>query len=319
MYSLNVNFLKDRPELQQGAGGKAKKAASGPSLTGQAPIVLGAIVGIGLPALVAAAYLFLGMQIANNQKRSDELADQLAELEAEIARGEQAEAETRLVDEQTQALAEVFGRVTSWAAIFQDVRDRLPDGTQLQTFGVGDRRDSERSRSRDEDEEGEGPPPPPPRSNLTLVGYANSVERVGEFLLLLKQSEFLDPEETELVRTAYTDNPADLQERDPEFPDERVEGINYTLVNPEDLEARDGEVGEFPQIVEFEIATKLADTSSAELISELQANGAVGLAARLEAVDRILEAREPVAAPPDEEAEGETDAEAEADGEAAAE
>ncbi len=302
MYSLNINFLKDRPELSPNKAAKAK-GSPGVSLTGQAPLFLGAGVGIVCVGVVGGFFLYLLAQTGSLEARRAELDDQLADLQAEIEQAEEAQFETEVIENQTQALIGVFNRVRSWSAILTDIRDRMPAGLQVEVLQEETPKDAKSaSSSKKSDEEASAAPPMPSRQPITITGYANSIERVGEFLVLLQKSPFLDPEATRLVSTTYEDNPASIETPDPEDGDDLAqlpEGFSYTIVNAEEMEQMNAEVSDsdLPQIVSYEITTAYTPKTAMELKQELERRGAIGLVTRLTEIEGIQGADPAAAAP----------------------
>jgi type IV pilus assembly protein PilN len=305
MYSLNINFLKDRPELNPNKTAKAKGSA-GVSLTGQAPLFLGAGVGVVCVGIVGGFFLYLIAQIGSLEARRAELDDQLADLQAEIEKAEEAQFETGVIENQTQALIGVFNRVRSWSAILTDIRDRMPAGLQVEVLREETPKDTKSASSskKSDEEAAAAAPPAPSRPPITITGYANSIERVGEFLVLLQKSPFLDPEATRLVSTTYEDNPASIETPDPEDGDDLAqlpEGFSYTIVNAAEMEQMNAEVSDsdLPQIVSYEITTAYTPNTAMELKQELERRGAIGLVTRLTEIEGIQGASPDAAAAED--------------------
>lgn len=320
MYSLNINFLKDRPELAPNNKAAKAKGSAGVSLTGQAPLFLGAGVGIVCVGVVGGFFLYLVAQIGSLEARRAELDDQLADLQAEIAKAEEAQFETEVIENQTQALIGVFNRVRSWSAILTDIRDRMPAGLQVQVLREETPKEtkSASSSSKKKKSEEEAPaeaPQTPSRQPITITGYANSIERVGEFLVLLQKSPFLDPAATRLVSTIYEENPASIETPDPEDGDDLAqlpEGFSYTIVNAEEMTRMNAEVSDsdLPQIVRYEITTAYTPNTAMDLKQELERRGAIGLVTRLTEIEGIQGADPAAAAADAPEKEAEKEAEA---------
>lgn len=299
MYSLNINFLKDRPEFQTGKQAADKKRGGGVSLGGQVPLILGAVVGLALPAAALGAYGYLIWDMGNLDKRILALDQNLSDLQQDLDRAAKAERTTQVIKDQTDALTGVFNRVKSWAATLEDIRDRLPQGVQLQSVteeppdaSASSASASSASASSTPPAEGAAPPPPP-RSKITIMGYASSAESIGEFLLLLRSSPYLDPTATVLVGAEMVDNPAQVEAAQAGAQaTEPTEGSSYTIVNPEALEAAAAEVGQLPQLLEYTITTTYTSKPAEELLQALDRSSATGLVVRLEAIRNIRAAAE---------------------------
>ncbi|MEM9246967.1 MAG: PilN domain-containing protein [Cyanobacteria bacterium P01_F01_bin.153] len=289
MYSLNVNFLKDRPEFQSGGKPAAKKKESGGgiSLAGQTPLYLGVAGELAAVGVVGGAFLWLNFEMSKLQSLQIALDEDLSDLQADIDRAETAQAETKIIRDQTRALVGVFDKIRAWSAILGDIRDRLPPGVQVQ----GLREETPKAAPTRRLKEGETAPPPP-KKKIVIAGSASSVEAVGEFLLLLRQSPFLDVDATKLVRTEIQDNPANIEvprDGEPVAFEELPEGLSYTVLNPADLEAVQADIGNLPPVVEYSIETAYTDSTAEDLIQELDRNGAAGLVVRLEEIRAIMD------------------------------
>ncbi|MEM9772240.1 MAG: hypothetical protein AAF889_11710, partial [Cyanobacteria bacterium P01_D01_bin.73] len=163
--------------------------------------------------------------------------------------------------------------------------DRLPPGVQMQQLREETPKAASTTRTTD------GVAPPPPQKKIVISGNASSVDAIGEFLLLLRQSPFLNVDATKLIKTEYQDNPANVevpQEGEQVAFDELPEGLSYTVVNPADLEAVQAEIGTLPPVVEYAIETSYTNSTAEDLITELDRNGAAGLVVRLEAIRDIM-------------------------------
>ncbi|MGD1937727.1 MAG: PilN domain-containing protein [Cyanophyceae cyanobacterium] len=287
MYSLNVNFLKDRPEFQSGGKPAAKKKESGGiSLAGQTPLYLGVAGALAAVGVVGGAFLWLNFEMSKLESQQIALDEDLSDLQADIDRAETAQAETAIIRDQTRALVGVFNKIRAWSAILGDIRDRLPPGVQMQEL-----REETPKAATTRPREGEAVPPPP-KKKIVIAGNASSVEAVGEFLLLLRQSPFLDVDATKLVRTEVQDNPANIeipQEGEQVAFEELPEGLSYTVLNPADLEAVQADIGNLPPVVEYSIETAYTDSTAEDLIQELDRNGAAGLVVRLEEIRAIMD------------------------------
>ncbi|GAB4357471.1 MAG: PilN domain-containing protein [Cyanophyceae cyanobacterium] len=307
MYSLNINFLKDRPEFQTGKQAADKKKGGGSSAQGgQLPLVLGAIVGLALPAAALGAYGYLIWDMGNLNRNILTLDQNLSDLQQDLDRAAKAERTTQVIREQTDALTGVFNQVKSWAAALEDIRDRLPQGVQLQSVTevppqASSSTTAAASTTATPPADGAAAVPPPPRSVITIRGYASSVESIGEFLLLLRSSPYLDPASTVLVGAEMVSNPAQVETAQAGgAPQEPQEGSSYTVVNPEALEAAAAQVGQLPQLLEYTITTTYTSKPAEELIQALDRSSATGLVVRLEAIRNIRAAAEgaPAAAEP---------------------
>lgn len=294
MYSLNINFLKDRPEFQTGKQAAEKKKGGGSAQGSQLPLALGVIAGLALPMAALGAYGYLIWDMGNLNRNILALDRNLSDLQQDLDRAAKAERTTQVIREQTDALTGVFNQVKSWAAALEDIRDRLPQGVQLQSVTETPPQASSSAASTTATPPADGAAvPPPPRSTISIRGYASSVESIGEFLLLLRSSPYLDPNSTVLVGAEMVSNPAQVESAPTGgAPQEPTEGSSYTVVNPEALEAAAAQVGQLPQLLEYTITTTYTSKPAEELIQALDRSSATGLVVRLEAIRNIRAAAE---------------------------
>ena len=77
MYSLDVNFLKDRAEQNQDKDNRFSKL--GGNLAGWTPLYLGIAAAVGMQALTSVGWLFL-------QNQNTQLESNVQELDAQLSR-----------------------------------------------------------------------------------------------------------------------------------------------------------------------------------------------------------------------------------------
>lgn len=202
MYSLDVNFLKERESagaspLSTLAGGATIAASPSEKL----PLWIGVGVGLLLPALTLVALALIGNRVST-------LTAQKADLEQQVQLGQQAEArlktiqaEIQQINTDTEALIQVFPKVKSWSAILTDISRRTPTAVQLGRI------------------EQEGP-------QIAFTGSSSNYDAVNDLLLTLQQSRFLDGaslriEEAKLGPAPTTDEGENAV---------RVSNVNYRIV-----------------------------------------------------------------------------------------
>jgi type IV pilus assembly protein PilN len=262
MYSLDINFLKDRPDYQPKAARGVKRSATSKVATPRGaliPLYGGVALGLFIPALLGGLW-FLAQQ--QNASLNEELTAKKAELGRLVSAEEEITALTAQatsVKEETNALGNVFNKIRPWSAILQDVRDRVPSGVQVRTIQQSSQVLAPAPTASPAPTPNPNEPPPTaalPIDKLTIEGTANSFEDVNDFVLLLQQSSFVKPQETQLLNASLADNPLTIA---------GGEGKSYKL----------------PQVVDFKIQTTLNDLPAAVLVQELERKGAVGLASRI--------------------------------------
>ncbi len=273
MYSLDINFLKDRPEL---TGSEIAAPAAG-GRTGAAgdkrPMYAGIAAGLLFPLLVGAGWLFLFWRIGQLQTESNELEQQLVEVRAKEKQIADLKKEIQDSDAEVKSLASVFNFIKPWSAIFKDISDRAPGGVQVlkvqQTDIEADKAaQAAQAATSQAGQPGAGTADPAanvPKIQLTITGIANSFNEVNDFLLVLQQSNFFDSEETLLQRANLISYPGTVKV-DPQARGEQRQQVTIEL----------------PEVVSYTIQTQIQNVSSTELLGELQRKGAVGLASRIE-------------------------------------
>jgi len=287
MYSLDVNFLRDRA-TPTASGGAARAARPKQVITLQdlLPAIIGGGVGLGLLAIAGGTWGFLFWQQTRVQ-------NEIANINAEITANQplvdeinQLEQQIQQANQQTQGLATVFQQIKPWSAILQDIRDRVPAGVRLNSVVA-----KETAAPQPAAAPSPAPSPPPggqpaappspavPQPTIDISGTGTSFSDVNDFMLALRESLFLQGDTLQLIR-------ATLQQ-----PNIQVEGGNIGGVSVE-----------LPEVADFTISVQLADFQAipvTDLRRELTRKGALGLAVRLETLETqgIIETQAPAPDP----------------------
>lgn len=281
MYSLDINFLKDRG-VQQEPIKRAKPAPKG-SMT---PLYIGLALGLLLPALVGGMWFFLQQQIAQKESDKANLDAQLAQLKIEQDKVVKLNAQTAQVEEETTSLASVFDQIKPWSAMLQDIRERIPPGVQIssitQTAATAAPTPAPAARAKTPPKPVASPGASPgaknaptatpvaaaprPTSKLEISGRARSFDDVNYFLLTLQRSSFLKRDETQIVKAELVKDSSRVEVRRPNTPGQPTSNTTYEL----------------PKSVQFKIQTNLSDIPASELLRELNRKGAVGLVTRIQ-------------------------------------
>lgn len=269
MYSLDVNFLNDRPDIKP----DKRRSVGRPKPTGspeeKRPLYFGFAALIFFPVLAGVLFGILTLRNGDLERQQADLDTQLGNLETEKKNLSSIQAETKQVEEEAQALASVFNQIKPWSAMTQDIRDRLPSSIQLASI----------TQQKVEINQAQPAPAapaagtpaaaakPPVSGQIEIRGLANSMNDVNDFLLTLQQSNFLKAEATKVV-SAELGEEKTLQL--PDFPGLKREGE----IKPPRL----------PRKVQFVISAAINDVPASELIRELDRKGAVGLVTRIESL-----------------------------------
>ena len=271
MYNLDVNFLNDRPDLKPGGGGRPPLAGAGGRSSrssgfssgneSKTPLYAGIAALVGLLGITGAAFLYFTMQKGSLTEQQAALDTKLVSLKAKRTELDVANKKVASAEEEIKALASVFTQIKPWSAISQDIRDRLPGSVQI--LGISQAPGTAAAAGT------AGGPDAVYTRNLIIKGAANNFDQVNDFLLVLKKSSFLMPDETKIVT-------ADREPR------KALQSLSLPVTNPNGTTA--SKPIKLPGRIGFVIQTQLTDVSSAELLKELERKGTVGLLNRFEAL-----------------------------------
>ena len=249
MYSLDVNFLKDRPAYQKKPDRKAGIKLPTGDLT---PVYIGVALGVGLPVLVGIGWLFLQGKIGELETQVAQLDQENKRLDTEIGNINKIKQEITAVKAETQALVTVFDQIRPWSAMLQDLRDRIPPSVQIETV-----------KQLPPVAAAQGQPPSNPAGGLEITGLARSYNDVNDFLLSLQQSRFLKSSESRIMTAELVDAPVSVGARQ----------STTVVIKP-------------PQVVKYTIQSNMSDVPASELVRELEQKGTVGLVARIRSIQQ---------------------------------
>lgn len=255
MYSIEINFLDDRPEYNpEGFEAAAGPSAPPMSLEGQTALIIGGAVAATALALVGGAWFYLTrISIPQLEARQSDLDSELAVYLQKENELQALKDETSQITGQTESLAGVFNFVTPWSAVLQDLRDRTPPGVRINGIAQSEPKPGGAAAAPPEGEAVEGV-----TSIVVISGIASSFSEVSDLLVVLQQSSFFDGSATRLLRSEMENNPGKvIQASETQFK------------------------GELDQVVTFEIETKLDRVAASSILGELEAKGATGLVSRI--------------------------------------
>ena len=263
MYSLDINFLNDRPEYaKQKPGGEGGDTGGQVNLKEATPLVVGIVVAALLAGGAFQIKSTLDRQNAQLEREVGQATSSLGEIEKKKSQIQAIESEIEGVKAQTEALATVFNQIKPWSALLQELRDRAPSGIQIEGIQQVIIQPPPPGRSAPADPNA---PPVGPRPGLEIRGLARSYNDVNNLLLLLQNSKFFSGDETQLVSASMQANPV------------RVETPDQTDITVE-----------LPPIVQYQIRTPLSAVPASEILAELERKGAVGLVSRIETLEKIM-------------------------------
>lgn len=267
MYSLDINFLNDRPELKPEAAARLKTR---PTVSdSKTPLYLGVAGGVFLLGAAGALWFVLQNQNQELQRQADSLDQTLGTLKTQKEQLAAVNTQIGQVQGETKAFATVFNQVKPLSALVQDIRDRLPPSVQLTSV------------TQTIPPPGAAAPPPSPAASpgapaaapvstanlgdILISGQANAMSDVNDFLLTLQRSAFVKPKDTQIIRAEAGDR-------------KKLQPVRFKA----DTQAPDNaDAPALPGRVQFQIRTVLNDVPASELLSELDRKGAVGLQARI--------------------------------------
>jgi len=269
MYSLDINFLNDRPEYRPTE--KEPKAKAPPGA--MTPLIVGAVIGLLLPGLVGGFWWFTQYRTAQLKEKEVVLDQDLQKLDAKEKEIQAIKAQIAQVNAEKQALVNVFNQIKPWSALLQDLSDRVPEDVLLSKI-----------------EQSEEQPQPPAAGTaqanaqaqantqqsgkiikLKLSGNAKSFDKVNDFLLTLQQSPFFDKDGTQLIKAELVEQQLRLAAKK----QQPASNVKYEL----------------PKWVAYTIETTINDIPADEpqLLRELDRKGAVGLVTRIRNLQSITE------------------------------
>lgn len=266
MYSLDINFLNDRPDYKPAERKASISPGRGGTNIDRTPIIIGAAVALAANALVGGVWLVFSQRNAQLQNELSQLEAQLGEKTNLVAELDKIYAQAKLTNEEANALATVFNEIKPWSALTQELAELMQiAGVKINTI----------QQTKPAATAVAAPPPAAGQpadaaaqetAKLEITGIANSFTQLSDFVLLLNQSPFFDGEKTKLISASLKDNPTQLV-----------------------VAESQGGSNSLPQlqpVVEYKIETNLSAATASELLPQLKSKGAVGLVNRIQTLQQ---------------------------------
>ncbi|MFM6060287.1 MAG: PilN domain-containing protein [Microcystis aeruginosa] len=250
MYSLDVNFLKDRHLNRTVQTTSNFEISTVIDLSKQIPLFIGVGVGAGLLALTGLLGLAVGWKTSQAQALIQQLDGELGQVQVQSKKLEDIRGELKAVEAENKALVGVFNQIRPWSAILQEIRQQTPPTVQLNSV--------QQLEVAANPNQGQANP----ATGLKISGFASNYEAVNDYLLTLQASPFLQGKQTVIESAALADLPVEV--------DNQYKNINVT----------------FPQAVQFVITAQLSDTPATEQLPNLARNGAIGVITRINTLKR---------------------------------
>lgn len=284
MYSLDINFLGDRPEYRP-----PEQKSREPRPAGEkTPLIIGVVVGLLLPAMVGGLWLVLQQRIASLEQKEAEYDAELARLKIGQQKINQLNQQITDVNAETQALATVFNQIKPWSAMMQDIRERTPPNLSIDSIEqieappdkaastpapatTGTNANARNARANQNNQQQATTTTSRLATQLEIKGRAKTFDDVNYFLLTLQRSPFFNADKTQLVKAELSNNSDRIEQTDRN----RGGGARITY--------------EFPKVVQYVIQADLSDVPASELLRELDRKGAVGLVTRIRKLQEIEE------------------------------
>lgn len=210
MYSLDINFLKDRGlDTATETGKKAPKKQT--PIAEKIPLIAGGMIAVLFPLLSFYYTKTFEAKKAEAESQLQQVDAEIAKRQGEAKSLEEMEAQVTKAKEETQALVQVFDKIRPWSAIVQEVGDRTPPGVQVNSLA----------------QSGSGT-----ETKLQITGSARSFNDVNDFVLFLQRSSFFDGKSVVLGNADVGNLPIELQNQDqlPENVSLTIpQGVNYTI------------------------------------------------------------------------------------------
>lgn len=254
MYSLDVNFLKDR-KLDESTKMAPVRGAAPISWRKQTPLLIGLGIGAVLVGLTTILGTMLNLQKAKTEANIKELEAEISQLNARNQSLQEMEAKVKAIDEEATALVTVFNQIKPRSAILQEIRRRTPPTVQI--VGI------EESLLAPKPEAGETQY----KVQLKITGYARTYDDVNNFVLTLQNSEFFTASQTRIEGAKKESFPVQL--------DESVANLEKQNIKVE-----------LPEAVQYTITIELSNIPASQLLPSLSRNGAVGLVTRIKTLEQ---------------------------------
>jgi type IV pilus assembly protein PilN len=325
MYSIDINFLKERPEFQDVRSESFSTASTGSKgkSTNKIPLFAGGVFAALLLAATGGLWLWTGSESGRLQAKQEELDRQLGNLKQQETRLAGLKGEVAAIENNVATLGGVFDRIQPWSAILQDLRENAPPGVQIESLkketsaptagaasaapppGVRDSRIPGNAFSRMTGDT--SPSSPQPSATPGSLPTATNPTTL---------SSLPDMPATTLTITGYARTYEDVNQflltlkRSPFGLPEKTNIISATMAaNPVQATVREDLIGGnngsnnagnaekfvMPKVVKYEIKFALRSAPASELAAELERKGAVGLVTRLRALQASANGQTPAA------------------------
>lgn len=203
MYSLDVNFLKDR-QLDTSAKATTISTSKSPSLQQQLPLIIGGAIMVLLPALTATSLLVLNQLSSQTQANIQQLEGELGKLNAQNKKIEEIETTIKQNNDEIQALVTVFNQIRPWSAMLREIENQIPANVQVGSIAQEE-------------------------AKVTIQGYALDYDDLNDFLLTLQSSPLFQADQTVITEANLDDLPIETTNTPENLTIEIPQGVKYTI------------------------------------------------------------------------------------------
>jgi len=258
MYSIDINFLNDRPDykppdISKPIPGKQTSTASLPFLIGGAAVAVAALGSAG------GWWWIITTKNTQLQAEIDQLKNDSVSLEADVKKVEELQGKTKQYNEQTKFFTSIFNTsVKPVSSLLDELTSILPPGVQISNI-------SQTLKQAEGENIQTNTPWGVISQNIEITGLSPSFAEVNDLLLIVKQSPFFDEKETALIEAQLVEIPIEVE----------WTGLGDA---PENLK---------PKVVQYKISTKATNVLASEMLSDLQRTNAQGILSRLNRLQQL--------------------------------
>lgn len=210
MYSLDINFLKDRGLDAPAKAATLTKKPKQP-ITDKLPILVGALAALLLPAATFGYLKKVEAQQAEAEKSIQNIDAEIASINQQNQQIEQIKSQVQAMKQENQALVSVFEKIKPWSAILKEVSERTPPGVQIDSLTQSGSAQS---------------------IQLAIAGTARSYDEINDFVLFLQRSPFFNGQKITLNGASVAPLSVEIANRD-DLPEnasiELPQGVKYTI------------------------------------------------------------------------------------------
>jgi len=168
MYSIDINFLRDREAPEQASAGQTMQIADSQFL------IYGGVAAFLALAIAGGYYFYVDSNLQQALQLKAQRDAEKIKLDSELAEVQGAQAGLAQIEAKTNELLTLFVGQLPTYAILSDFSRRTPDTIQINNL-------AENARA------------------IQIDGSARDYKALNDYFLLLKSSPFLDPEKTRLT------------------------------------------------------------------------------------------------------------------------